>query len=92
VKLVVGITGATGVIYGIRSLQALKELSVETHLDGRARGIVAIHPRFSGQRELILIGPHVHDRPRITHASHINEPRSASQFGGNPGWNSGVAA
>jgi len=32
VKLVVGITGATGVIYGIRSLQALKELSVETHL------------------------------------------------------------
>ncbi len=32
VKLIVGITGATGVIYGIRSLQALKELSVETHL------------------------------------------------------------
>ena len=32
VKLVVGITGATGVIYGIRALEALKELSVETHL------------------------------------------------------------
>jgi flavin prenyltransferase len=32
VKLVVGITGATGVVYGIRALEALRELSVETHL------------------------------------------------------------
>jgi 4-hydroxy-3-polyprenylbenzoate decarboxylase len=31
-KLIVGITGATGVIYGIRTLQVLRELSVETHL------------------------------------------------------------
>jgi len=32
VKLIVGISGATGVIYGIRMLEALRELSVETHL------------------------------------------------------------
>jgi 4-hydroxy-3-polyprenylbenzoate decarboxylase len=32
VKLIVGITGATGAIYGIRALEVLKELSVETHL------------------------------------------------------------
>ena len=32
VRLVVGITGATGVVYGIRTLQALRELSVESHL------------------------------------------------------------
>jgi|SRR5688572_3535429 len=32
VKLIVGITGATGVIFGIRLLEALRELSVETHL------------------------------------------------------------
>jgi 4-hydroxy-3-polyprenylbenzoate decarboxylase len=32
VKLIVGITGATGVIYGIRTLEALRELSVESHL------------------------------------------------------------
>jgi 4-hydroxy-3-polyprenylbenzoate decarboxylase len=31
-KLIVGITGATGVVYGIRTLQVLRELSVETHL------------------------------------------------------------
>ena len=31
-KLVIGITGSTGVIYGIRLLEVLKKLDVETHL------------------------------------------------------------
>lgn len=31
-RLIVGITGATGAIYGVRLLQALKELRVESHL------------------------------------------------------------
>jgi len=31
-KLVVGITGSTGVIYGIRLLEILKQLNIETHL------------------------------------------------------------
>ena len=31
-RLVIAITGASGVIYGIRTLEALKELKVETHL------------------------------------------------------------
>ena len=31
-RLVVGISGASGVIYGIRLLEALKQLPVETHL------------------------------------------------------------
>ena len=31
-KLVVGITGSTGVIYGIRLLEILKRLNIETHL------------------------------------------------------------
>ncbi|MBE6185204.1 MAG: phenolic acid decarboxylase, partial [Bacillus sp. (in: Bacteria)] len=31
-KLIVGITGATGAIFGIRLLEILKETDVETHL------------------------------------------------------------
>ena len=31
-KLVIGITGSTGAIYGIRMLEILKKLNVETHL------------------------------------------------------------
>ena len=31
-KLVIGITGSTGVVYGIRMLDTLKKLNVETHL------------------------------------------------------------
>ena len=31
-RLVVGITGASGVIYGLRALDALSELGVESHL------------------------------------------------------------
>ncbi len=31
-KLIIGITGSTGVIYGIRMLETLKKLDVETHL------------------------------------------------------------
>lgn len=31
-KLIIGITGSTGVIYGIRMLEILKKLGIETHL------------------------------------------------------------
>lgn len=31
-KLVIGITGSTGVVYGVRILEALKECGIETHL------------------------------------------------------------
>ena len=31
-KLIIGITGSTGVLYGIRMLEVLKKLEVETHL------------------------------------------------------------
>lgn len=31
-KLVVGITGSTGIIYGIRTLEVLKQHNIETHL------------------------------------------------------------
>lgn len=31
-RMVVGITGATGIVYGVRLLQALRELEIESHL------------------------------------------------------------
>src|ERR1700730_6538131 len=31
-RIIVGISGASGIIYGIRMLQVLRELKVETHL------------------------------------------------------------
>ena len=31
-RIIIGISGASGIIYGIRALQALAELNVETHL------------------------------------------------------------
>jgi len=31
-RIVVGISGATGIIYGVRALQILRELGIETHL------------------------------------------------------------
>jgi 4-hydroxy-3-polyprenylbenzoate decarboxylase len=31
-KLVVGISGASGVVYGVRTLDACRELGVESHL------------------------------------------------------------
>jgi len=31
-RLIIGITGSTGVIYGIRMLEVLKELDIQTHL------------------------------------------------------------
>ena len=31
-RLIIGITGASGTIYGVRLLQACKELGLETHL------------------------------------------------------------
>ncbi|MGI0040698.1 MAG: flavoprotein, partial [Nitrosopumilaceae archaeon] len=31
-RLVIGITGSTGIIYGIRMLESLKQLKIETQL------------------------------------------------------------
>ncbi len=31
-RLVVGVTGATGVVYAVRALDVLRELGIETHL------------------------------------------------------------
>lgn len=51
-KLVVGITGASGAIFGIRALEALKQLSVETHLvlSRWARATIAHETEYTVER------------------------------------------
>ena len=43
-RLIVGITGASGAIYGVRILERLNELPVETHLIATRWARVTIEP------------------------------------------------
>jgi 4-hydroxy-3-polyprenylbenzoate decarboxylase len=47
-RLIVGISGATGTIYGIRALQVLKETEIETHLvvTGAAKKTILLETEF----------------------------------------------
>jgi flavin prenyltransferase len=52
-RLVVGITGATGAVYGVRLLQRLRELEVETHLVVTPAGVLNVHHELGlDRREL----------------------------------------
>ena len=42
-RLIVGISGATGAIYGIRTLEVLRQLGVETHLIISDAGKKTVH-------------------------------------------------
>ncbi len=50
-RIVVGVTGATGVIYGIRLIQALREKHVEVHLilSRAVRGIIPLETGFTAE-------------------------------------------
>lgn len=65
-KLVVGISGATGAIYGIRVLQALKTCQVETHLvmSDSAKRTIAAETNFS-VKEVEKLADNVHDNRDI---------------------------
>lgn len=61
-KLVVGISGASGAIYGIRTLEALKRAGIETHLvmtDSAKRTIV--YETDYGIEAVKQLASHVHD-------------------------------
>lgn len=49
-RIVVGITGATGVIYGVRFLQRLRELDVESHLVVSQAGVLSAHQELGLDR------------------------------------------
>jgi flavin prenyltransferase len=42
-RVVVGITGATGAVYGVRLLERARELGVETHLVVTPAGVLNVH-------------------------------------------------
>jgi len=51
-QIIVGITGASGVIYGIRFLEVLRELNIETHLilTGVAKKNILIETKFTVEK------------------------------------------
>ncbi|PPE69022.1 UbiX family flavin prenyltransferase [Caldimonas thermodepolymerans] len=52
-RLVVGITGATGAVYGLRLLQRLREAGVQTHLVATPAGVLNVHHELGlDRREL----------------------------------------
>ena len=48
-RIIVGITGATGVVYGIRLLEALRDRGAEIHLilSGQAKKIIPLETGFA---------------------------------------------
>lgn len=68
-RLIIGITGASGIIYGIRLLEILKELAVETHL------IVSKAARLTLQYETSLT---INCLKKLAHVYHPVQDISAS--------------
>ena len=65
-KIIVGISGATGVVYGVRLLEVLKDLNVETHLilsEGAKVNIEIETDLTVGQIE--NLASHVHDNKNV---------------------------
>jgi len=55
-RLIVGITGASGAIYGLKALKALREIEVETHLViSRSGRITAAHELEMSVSELVKL-------------------------------------
>jgi flavin prenyltransferase len=52
-RIVVGITGATGAVYGVRLLQRLRENAVETHLVVTPAGVLNAHHELGLDRKAL---------------------------------------
>ena len=65
-KIIVGITGASGVIYGIRLLEILNKLKIETHLIlTNSATKVLKHETDYKENEIISLATHYHDENNI---------------------------
>ena len=76
-RLIVAITGASGVVYGVRVLELLRELpDVETHLVVSAAGAATIHQEYDGDlSEVLALATVVHK------ASAIGDTIASGSFG-----------
>jgi flavin prenyltransferase len=74
-RLVVGITGATGIVYGARALDILRDAGIETHLIvTRAAGLTRAYETDLSHRDL---------QDRADHAYHVDDvgaPLSSGSF------------
>ena len=52
-RIVVGITGATGAIYGVRLLERLKLLGAQTHLVASPAGVLNVHHELGLDRKAL---------------------------------------
>ena len=52
-RIVVGITGATGAIYGVRLLERLKSLGAQTHLVASSAGVLNVHHELGLDRKAL---------------------------------------
>jgi len=74
-RLIVGISGASGVIYGIRLLQALRPLPVETHLImSRTAEVTLAHETDFKVKQVQALADHVHA------ATDLAAPPSSGSF------------
>lgn len=69
-RLIVGITGATGVIYGVRLLQLLRDIpGIETHLMISDAGVLNLHQELEMRRKQVEALAHVVHNVRDVGAS-----------------------
>src|SRR3569833_1996459 len=71
-RIVVGISGASGVIYGVRALERLKALGIDTHLVMSRAADVALKER----RRVVLM---VRETP--LHAGHLKSMLAVTDMG-----------
>ena len=52
-RLVVGVTGASGAIYGVRLLERARNLGIETHLVATPAGVLSVHHEMGLDRSML---------------------------------------
>jgi 4-hydroxy-3-polyprenylbenzoate decarboxylase len=52
-RVVVGVTGATGAVYGVRLLERLRAAGCETHLVASAAGVLSVHHELGLDRKAL---------------------------------------